>query len=136
MKIPFVDYGHSAIVTFDTLSIDEVNITTADGQTISIGLYLEFEVEDIYKYLIETNDTRTNMMDISKGVASSILEDISWEDIKKKATINRIVKQLTPKLEMMGVKLRDCQFTDKCKSSVFKVFSGGAITLQNKQLIL
>lgn len=135
-KIPIVDYGHAAITTFDTLSIDEVNLTTADGQTISIGLYVEFEVDDIYKYLILTNDTRTNMVDISKGVLSSVLEDITWEDIKKKVTINAIKRRLTPKFAEMGVLLKDCQFTDKCKSRVFKVFSGGALSLQNKNVTL
>lgn len=136
LKWPFLDYYHSAIVTIDTLEVNEVNITTLDGQTISIGCYIEYLVIDVRKFLLDVNDAKTNMKDICRGILSNHLEDVTWEDIKKKPTINAIRKKLTSKYAEMGVEVKDVMFTDKCKSRVFKLFSGGSIHIQNGKELL
>ncbi len=123
LKWPIRDYYYHVIVTFDTISIDEVNITTADNQTISIGCVIEYGIKDVVKFLIDTNEAKGNMRDIARGVISNTLEDLTWEDVKKKTTLNAIRKKLTSKYEDMGVDVKDVMFTDKCKSFVLKVFS-------------
>lgn len=126
LKWPIYDFYHSVVVTRDTLSVDEVNITTSDGQTISIGCMVEYEVEDAKMFLIDTNDARSNMKDICRGVLSSTLEEVGWEEIKKKPIMNRIQKKLETKYKDMGVKVIDVMFTDKCKTFAFKVFHNRA----------
>lgn len=123
LKWPIRDFYYHVIVTKDTLSIDEVNLTTADNQTISVGCVIEFSVKDSKKFLIDTNEAPGNMRDIARGVISNTLEDLTWEDVKKKTTLNAIRRKLTTKYEDMGVEVRDVLFTDKCKSFVLKVFT-------------
>lgn len=122
MKWPVRDYYYHVSVKADTISIDEVNITTSDGQTISIGCVVEFEIENAYKFLIETNDAHSNMKDVCRGVLSSTLEEVGWEEIKKKPVMNRVTNKLKSKYTPMGVVVNDVMFTDKCKTFAFKVF--------------
>ena len=136
LKWPIIEYCHSAITTMDTIEVGEVNITTLDGQTISIGCYVEYSIADVKKYLMDVNDAKSNMKDICRGVLSNYLEDVSWEEIKKKTTINAIRRRLSAKYVDMGVEVKDIMFTDKCKSKVLKVFSGGSFHIQNYKDLL
>lgn len=123
IKFPIIDYVHTAYVTADTMEIRPVNITTLDGKTSTDGLVVEYEVEDIYKYLIETNDPKSNMHDICRGILSSILEDLNWEDIRKKTTINAITRRIKEKCKEMGVRVKEVYFSDKCLTKAIKIFS-------------
>lgn len=122
-KFPISDFSYSAIVSTDTLEITNVNITSADGQTISTGFVIEYTIKDVKKFLIDTNDAKSNMKDLAKGVVSNQLEDINWENIRKKTTINAIKRELSKKYEELGVSVKDVLFTDKCKSRAIKLFN-------------
>lgn len=122
-KWPIADYHYSAIVTADTMKIDAVNITTSDNKTISVSAVVEFEIEDVYKYLILTNDPRSNMHDVCRGVISTLLEDLDWYSIKKKTTLNAVGRRMTSKCQEMGVKVNNVSFTDKSMSLVLKMFT-------------
>lgn len=115
--------GLSANVKPDTMEIEAVQITTKDKKTISIGLMLDYEVDNIRKFLIEHNDSLTNIIDRSRGEMSDYLEDVEWEDIKKKTTKNALKRILIIYLEKMGVKLNDLKFTTKCEIRAYKFFT-------------
>lgn len=134
-KFPIADYHYSAIVTADTMKIDAVSITTLDNKTISVGAIVEFEISDIYKYLILTNDPRTNMHDICRGVISDLLEDTSWESIKKKTTLNAVTRRISKRCEEMGVNIRSVSFTDKSMAMVVKLFSD-TVSTNNNAIVL
>lgn len=121
-KLPFFQYCHIDIVTRDTMEVEEVNVTTLDDQTMSAGYMVEFYINDIKKFLIDTHEARTNMKHICRAIVSSKLEDISWEAIRKKPTNNAILSKLKEKFQEMGVVVINGDFTDKAKSRVFKVF--------------
>jgi regulator of protease activity HflC (stomatin/prohibitin superfamily) len=123
LKWPFLDYTYSTIVSTDTIEIANVNITSLDGQTISTGFVVEYTIRDVKKFLIDTNDAKSNMKDLAKGVVSNHLEDVNWEDIRKKTTINAIKRKLSAKYEELGVSVKDVLFTDKCRSRAFKLFN-------------
>lgn len=123
LKWPIMDYCYSTIVKYDTISIDEVNITTSDGLTITIGCIIEYDVEDVRKFLIETNDAKSNMKDVCRGVLSNVLEDCTWDEITKKTTMNKVKRMLESKYNDMGVRMKDVMFTDKCKTKALKLFT-------------
>ena len=127
LKFPILDYVYTAIVTTDTMEIKAVNITTLDGKTSTNGLIVKFRVSDIYKYLIETNEPRSNMHDLCRGILSNYLEDCNWEDIRKKPTINAIRKKIALECDEMGVEVLDVYFSDKCLTRAIKLFSEGAV---------
>ena len=107
----------------DTLNIPEVNITTLDDVTISIGCEFDLRIVDIVKALVETNDWRTNLVDIAKGIVSGYIEDTGWEEIKKKTTKNAIERKIQKRAEEMGIEISNFNFTDKAKSRLFKLFN-------------
>lgn len=124
-KFPIIDYVYSAYVSVDTMEIKQVNITTLDGKTSTHGLVVKFDVVNIYKYIVDTNDPRSNMHDICRGILSNHLEDCNWDDIRKKPTINAIKRKIEKECEEMGVRIIDVYFTDKCLTKAIKLFSEG-----------
>lgn len=121
-KIPIIDNILITIVTKDTLAIQPVNITTIDNKTITVGAILEFEITDVIKYLIETNEPRSNTHDICRGIIADSLTDSTYEQCKDKKTIKAITKLITKKCETMGISVLMLTFTDFSISRVVKLF--------------
>lgn len=125
LRIPFIDDFHTENIMLDTMNIHEVNITTLDGQTISIGCEFDLRVTDIVKAVVETNDWRTNLVDISRGEMSNYVEECNWEEIKKKTTKNAIERKIQKRADEMGIEISNFNFTDKAKSRLIKLFNNG-----------
>lgn len=123
LRIPFIDEYIVDFVKVDTMRISEVNITTLDGKTITIGCEFDLEVTDIYLALIETNEWRGNLHDICQGILSDNLEDLNWDDIRKKTTKNAIFKKINERALQIGVTIDNFNFTDKAISRVYKLFN-------------
>ena len=121
-KIPFVDEIVRVVVTVDTLEINPITITTTDNITVIIGAVLEFEINNINKYIIETNEARSNAHDICRGIMADYLTDRTWIECKDKKTIRTIIKLLTKKFEEMGIKVISLIFTDMCVTRSYKLF--------------
>jgi len=113
LRIPFVDDFHAENVEDDTMNVVPVTITTLDNKTITIGCEFDFYIDDIVKAVVETNDWRTNLHDICRGILSDHLEDCNWEDIRKKTVKNQIFKRIEKRALEMGVIVNNFNFTDK-----------------------
>lgn len=121
-KVPFLDDIFEDTVKVDTMIISDVNITTLDGKTVTIGCQFEYTIEDIYKAVIETSGWRTNLHDICQGILSDVLEDINWDDIRKKTTKNAISKRIEKKALEMGIATFNFNFTNKVITRALKIF--------------
>lgn len=122
LKIPIADVILTTIVTADTLDIKPVNITTIDNKTITVGAVLEFEIIDIVKYVVDTNEARSNTHDICRGIMADHLQDCTYDECKDKKTIRTITRLVTKKCEVMGIKVIGLTFTDFSLSRVLKLF--------------
>jgi len=122
LKIPFLDSFHKDIVTVDTMKIEDVTITTLDSKTATIGAEFDVVISDIVKALNDTHEWKSNLQDISRGILSNELEDINWDEIRKKTTKNAIEKKIYKRGLEMGVTISNFNFTDKSISRAFKLF--------------
>lgn len=122
-KIPIIDNYHTDTVTMNTMKIDEVNITTLDSKTVIIGCEFDLIISDIYKALNDTHDWHSNLRDISRGILSDTLEDLNWDDIRKKTTKNSIAKKIEKRALEMGITTSNFNFTDKAISRAYKLFN-------------
>lgn len=122
-KVPFIDDYFTDSVKTDTMKTDEVSLTTADGKTITVRAEFELRIIDIHKAVIETNDWRSNLQDVAQGIISSILEDLTWEDIMKKSTKTSISKKIKESAFSMGIETKNFNFTDKSISRSFRLFT-------------
>lgn len=122
-KWMIADYPLWDNVKPDTMEIDPVTVTTRDGKQVTIGAVIQYEISNLYKFLVENNDSRSNMNHLAGAEISDCLEDREWQDIKKKPTKNAVQKNLTPLFEDMGVKILDLKFKDKAEVRSFKFFN-------------
>lgn len=106
----------------DTFSLENVNITTKDNKSASIGAVIEFEVVDPCLFFLEANDALSNAKDISNGVIADYLVDCNWEEIKQKTTRTEIRRKLGRELEEIGIKVRQVIFTNIAITRVFTIF--------------
>ena len=123
LRIPFVDTYYTENVKTDTMRVEEVNITTLDGKTVTIGCEFELKITDIVKAVVDTNDWRSNMHDIAQGILSDNLEDIDWDDIRKKTTKNAIAKKIEHRAIEMGITTSNFNFTDKAITRAITLFN-------------
>lgn len=124
-KWPLAEYHISAQVKEETIEGKAINITTADGKTISMSGIVTYDVEDIRKFLLDNNDSVSNLGHIIRAKMSEHLEDVRWEDIKKKTTRNAVRRLLTTEALDLGVKVKDFDFGDKCEIRAYKFFTDG-----------
>lgn len=122
-RIPFVDTFYTEIVMNDTMAIKEVNVTTLDGKTITVGAEFNLEVRDIYKAVVLTNDWRTNLVDISRGIISNQILSNNWENICDINLSNNVQKLIAVRAAKMGIHIWDFNFTDKVITRGFKLFN-------------
>lgn len=117
-KIPFVDSVLTCIVVEETAVSYNIHVTTLDNETIAAGPTFRYIIEDPIKWLIETNDAKTNVNDIVRLVASDYLSDITWDECKQKTTWTQIKNKINAKIKSTGAKVTDFGLADICKIKV------------------
>jgi len=122
-KFPIADYALTEHVKPDTMEIPPITITTADGKPVSIGMIIHYDITNVEKFLIENNDSRSNMLQLGSAELSDHLEDIPWIDIKKKTTKNAVQRKIAPYFDAMGVRILDLKFKDKVEVRPYKLFT-------------
>lgn len=122
-RIPFVDDCFTDNIALDTINIKEVNVTTLDGKTVTIACEFDIKIVDIYKALVTTNDWRSNLSDICRGIISDYVEEYSWDDLRKKTTKNAIEKKIQKRSEELGIDISNFNFTDKSVGRTLTLFN-------------
>lgn len=122
-RVPFIDDIFVDNIALDTMSIKEVNITTLDGKTITIGGEFDLRISNIYLALVETHDWRSNLVDVARGVISDHVEDNNWEELRKKTTKNAIERKIQKRADEMGITINNFNFTDKTIGRILTLFN-------------
>lgn len=117
-KFPLIQEIFTTPIMPDTISPPSVNVTTADGKTISVRVAIEFEVIDAQKWLIEVTDATTNLSDLTRGFVADYLTDVSWEEVVQKRTRTEIKNKLNKKCHEFGCKINLLMFTEVCQTKV------------------
>ncbi len=123
LRIPFVDDIFTDNIALDTIAIKEVNVSTLDGKTITIGCEFDLRIADIYKALVLTHDWRSNLLDICRGIISDHIEEYDWNDLRKKTTKNAIEKKLQKRADELGIEVSNFNFTDKTIGRILTLFN-------------
>lgn len=121
-KWPFVDEANTTLTSIDTFHIHEINITTRDNKTVVIGVAVEYQINDVKKFLIDVNDAISNAHDIARGVVSDILADYTWEEISGKSKLTDVKSALKRPMDDMGISVRRVYRSDFTITRVFTIF--------------
>lgn len=122
LKIIYVDRVLSVHIKVDTFSVSNVNVTTTDNKTVSVGGIVEYQIFDVTKNLIECNDAMTNAKDITRGIIADYLSDCTWEEVNKKTTRTAIKNRLNKELADIGIEVKQILFGDIVLSKAFTVY--------------
>jgi len=142
-KFPFFEYPYEVNTQPDTMNIQPIPLTTKDNETIMLGLMIDYHVDPIphvpkeerkrgwrimetgsKKYIIDNNDSLSNLRDRAQGEMSDLIEDITWDDIRKKTTRTKLQKSLQNYAGDMGIVIDEVKFTSKSKSQVIFIANG------------
>jgi regulator of protease activity HflC (stomatin/prohibitin superfamily) len=121
-KLPIIDEVHTVITTTNTFHVANVNITTTGGETISVGVIIEYDITDVKKYILDVNEAESNAHDIARGVIASCLTEYTWEDVKQKTTATVVKNKLKKQFDDMGINIHQLIFGDVAKTRVFTIF--------------
>lgn len=122
-RIPGIDVIVTENVKNATICIREVNVTTADNKTISIAAKFNYEIVDIHKAHVLTNDWKSNIVDVGRGIMSKELIKYSWETICAGDVDMKVGKLIKEEAEQLGISLWNFNFTDKLIIRGFKLFN-------------
>lgn len=117
-KFPLIQEIFTTPIMPDTISPSSVNVTTADGRTISVRVAIEYEITDAQKWLIEVTDATTNLADLTRGFVADYLTDINWEEVVQKRTRTEIKNKLNRKCQEFGCKINLLMFTEVCQTKI------------------
>lgn len=117
-KFPLIQEIFTTPIMPDTISPSSVNVTTADGKTISVRVAIEYEITDAQKWLIEVTDATTNLADLTRGFVADYLTDINWEEVVQKRTRTEIRNKLNRKCQEFGCKINLLMFTEVCQTKI------------------
>lgn len=117
-KLPFAQEIYTEIITPDTLQGGCVHVTTIDGKTILVSPIIEYIIVDVIKWVIETNEARTNLHDILRAITADYLTDLTWEECKKKGTLTAIKNRLNKRIESMGGVVTQMMFGDIAQNRI------------------
>tara|TARA_R110000868_G_scaffold29391_2_gene109261 strand:+ start:3270 stop:3782 length:513 start_codon:yes stop_codon:yes gene_type:complete len=118
LKLPFLQVIFTEVVTADTLQARCVHVTTVDGKTVSVSPCIEYTKEDVIKWIIDNNESHTNLHDILRAIVADYLTDLTWEECKKKTTCTTIKNKLNKRIESMGATVHQVMFTDIAQSRI------------------
>lgn len=130
-KFPFWEYVYEVNIKSDTLVIPPISCTTLDGKTISIGLVMDYHIDPMIKnqrrlsqtnskkFILDNNDSISNLRDKSAGELSDLMEDTNWDEIRKKGTKTALKNKIIKYANNLGVTIDDLKFTFKSECSVY-----------------
>jgi regulator of protease activity HflC (stomatin/prohibitin superfamily) len=122
-RLSGIDIIYTENVKNATICIREVNITTADNKTISIAAKFNYEITDIHKARVLTNDWKSNIVDVGRGIMSKELIKYSWENICA-GNVDQLIGSLIEKeADLLGIRIWNFNFTDKLIIRGFKLFN-------------
>lgn len=123
LKSLFIDTVYKKYVTIDTFHVANINVTTTDAKTITIGAIIEYTISDVQKFILDANDAISNAHDLSRAVIADVITDCTWEEVKRKTTQTKIKNKLKSELEPLGMEIHQVKFGDVVISrGVFTIF--------------
>lgn len=145
LKWPFWEFVYDVNIMPDTMNIPPIALTTKDNETIMLGLMIDFHIEPMpevsekdkkklgwrilesgsKKYLLDNNDSLSNLRDRACGEMSDLIEGIDWNDIKSKTTRTKLRQALQAYAGDIGIIIDEVKFTNKSKAQVLFIENGG-----------
>ena len=122
-KIPLLHESITCFIKPETIETKPFTVTTKDNQTVTMTLIGKYSVKDAKKWLLEANDSGSNIMHHLLATASDYITGYELEKLKKETAYTPIKKQLNKQVEYLGAEFEDVSYGSICKTRPFSLIN-------------
>lgn len=111
--IPFrCEHVLSTNVVPETMNVGPQSLTTADGQSVTLGTVVTFEIEDAKRFLLEVEGANQVIEDAAYGAQARVVMARTWEGLMQIDLPNELAKAVRKRAKGYGVNVIDVQVSD------------------------
>lgn len=108
-------------VKLGTIAVGPQSITTKDGVAVVASLILQYQIADIYQFLIETKHGYLVLDNIACGVMTRKIMDHTWDELIAMDLADELAKIIRRKVKKIGVEIIEVQVADFTRSLSFRL---------------
>ena len=123
-KWPLLNESLTCLTKPETIELKNITVAIKGGHQISISLIGGYEVVDEVKFLLEANDSSSNIPHHFITVASDYITETDFEALIEKTTpYTKIKNKLNEEVKYMGVKFFMVGYGSICKTRPFSLIN-------------
>lgn len=128
--IPFWSSPEVYPVRRQTLNPPSQVLTTLDMKSILIDVAVVYDINDIYKALVETFDLETTIRDVTQGAVKDSVNEFTFKEINDghKLLDKNLTEKISAALEPYGINVVKAFITDFSIVRVLKLVNSGYYT--------
>lgn len=120
--LPFrCEHVLSTNVVPETMNVGPQSLTTRDGQSVTLGTVVTFEIEDAKRFLLEVEGANQVIEDAAYGAQAQVVMARSWEELQTVDLPNELAKEVRKRARRYGVKVIDVQVSDFTKARTLRL---------------
>ena len=104
-KIPFADSVDSCNVVMTTMSPGAQSVTTIDGKDVVIQCIIKYRVTDVKIFLMEVEEARDALADITQGVIRKVVAEKTWVECCAISVDKEITEQVRIEARKWGLRV-------------------------------
>lgn len=123
-KIPLLHESLTCLIKPETIELKNITVSIKGNQTITISLIGGYEVKDAKSFLLEANDSQSNIPHHFMSVASDYITETTFEELIEKTTpYTKIKNKLNEKVKYLGVEFFMVGYGSICKTRPFSLIN-------------
>lgn len=120
--IPFrCEHVLSTNVVPETMNVGPQSLTTADGQSVTLGTVVTFEIEDAKRFLLEVEGANQVIEDAAYGAQARVVMARTWEALMQADLPNELSKEVRKRARAYGVRVIDVQVSDFTRAKTLRL---------------
>jgi len=122
-KFPLIQESLTCLIKPETFQTANQTITSKDGKVVTISFIGRYEVVDEKKFLLEANDSASNIIHELIMSGCDYLTDCTYSEIIDKPSYTKIKNKVNNKIDYMGVKFTEIGFGSNCQTRPFSLIN-------------
>lgn len=105
-KMPFgIDEILTLMIKPNVMSLDPQTITTKDDKCIVVQAIIKYEIKDAAKALLEVDNEKAAVDDMTQGIIRGILMDMKYEECNSKDIEKQITDKARREADKWGIRI-------------------------------
>jgi len=117
-----------------SMRLEHQTLTTADGETVVVGAVVIYDISDVRRALVETENVEDTISDAAQQAVTPAVVNRSFEDLQRDLTggvAAELKKNAQLALDSYGVRVREAFVADFAKARLHRVLGDGVPLLHD-----